>query len=117
MDMPTPALPTAVSPRDFNPGAGLPADRLAAVAARRAFVALKIAFAEAVADLEGPKGDWLQEQVRLAEEPIDLWLLRAVVFSALAGASPVRRLQRQRLRRALEVMFPDTQQTTSFATL
>lgn len=102
--MPSPALP----------GAGLPHDRMARVAARRAFVALKQTFQQAVAALDGHDGTWLRNQVRSAEEPTDLWLLRAPVFEALAGSSAALRQHRQALRRSLDSLFPDSEQSTGF---
>ncbi|MDP3614649.1 MAG: hypothetical protein Q8R98_22635, partial [Rubrivivax sp.] len=89
-----------LSPRHFSPGAGLPGsglpgDRSARLAARRAFVDLKLTFLHA---LDGAPGiEWLCTQVRAAEEPVDLWLLRAPVFAALAGGSPDQRQRRQQL--------------------
>ena len=41
------------------PGAGLPQDRLARLAARRAFVELKQDFMVATAGLPGMRGEWL----------------------------------------------------------
>jgi hypothetical protein len=96
------------------PGAGLPQDRVARLAARRAFVDLKQSFSLAVADLSGHDGNWLRHQVRAAEEPTDLWLLRAPVFEALAGNAVERRQRRQTLRRSLETVFPDSELTTGF---
>jgi hypothetical protein len=104
-------------PRDYTASAGMPGDRLALLAARRAFVALKLTFIEAVADLDAPRSAWLRQQVRAAEEPMDLWLLRAPVFHALAGHDPMRRQARQRVRRALDAVFPEAQPTTGFTTL
>jgi hypothetical protein len=107
-----------VGPRHFSPGAGLPGaglpgDRSAHLAARRAFVDLKLTFLHA---LEGaPAVDWLCHQVRAAEEPVDLWLLRAPVFAALAGVQPELRQRRQRLRRGLDSIFPDLDPASSFA--
>jgi hypothetical protein len=107
-----------VGPRHFSPGAGLPGaglpgDRGARLAARRAFVDLKLTFIQA---LQGASGvDWLAAQVRAAEEPVDLWLLRAPVFSALSGADPERRHRRQQLRRSLDSVFPDLKSPSSFA--
>lgn len=103
--MPSPALP----------GAGLPSDRQARLAARRSFVALKQRFIEAVADIPGSSGAWLRNQVRGAEEPGDLWLLRAPVFEALAGDVMEHRLRRRHLRRGLESMFPDSEPASVFA--
>ena len=101
------------APRDYTAGAPT-GDRLAAIAARRAFVSLKLTFVDAAALLDGSQGEWLREQVRAAEHPVDLWLLRASLFSELAGSQPERRQQRQRLRRALEAAFAEPQPTTAF---
>lgn len=94
-----------IAPRDFTPGAGLPGDRGARLAARQAFVSLKLTFLEALELL--PNADWLRVQVRAAEEPVDLWLLRAPVFAALTGVDTEQRSRRQMLRRSLDSMFPD----------
>lgn len=109
-----PAAPRHFMPSLALPGAGLPHDRMARLAARRAFVELKQSFALAVADLPGHDGNWLRRQVRSAEEPTDLWLLRAPVFAALAGHAVDRRQRRQTLRRSLETLFPDSELTTGF---
>jgi hypothetical protein len=121
----------AEAPRHFlpgpgMPGAGLPHDRFARVAARRAFVDLKQTFLDALAILHPTRpGDladveWLRQQVRGAEEPVDLWLLRAPAFAALAGTDSERRRHRQALRRSLDMLFPDTEAggpSSSFASL
>lgn len=107
-----------VDPRHFSPGArlpgaGLPGDRSARLAARRAFVDLKQTFLTA---LDGASGvDWLNTQVRAAEEPVDLWLLRAPVFAALAGADAAHRQRRLVLHRGLDSMFPDLDPPSGFA--
>lgn len=107
-----------VDPRHFSPGAalpgaGLPGDRGARLAARRAFVDLKLTF---LAALEGaPNVGWLSTQVRAAEEPVDLWLLRAPVFAALAGTDAEHRQRRLVLRRGLDSMFPDLDPPSGFA--
>ena len=107
-----------VHPRHFSPGArlpgaGLPGDRGAQLAARRAFVDLKLTFLVA---LEGaPAVEWLSAQVRAAEEPVDLWLLRAPVFAALAGTDTEHRQRRLVLRRGLDSMFPDLDPPSGFA--
>ena len=108
----------AFAPRDYTAAhAGLPADRIAAIAARRAFVALKLTFVDATAAIDGTQAQWLRQQVRAAEEPVDLWLLRAPLFSALNGSHPERRQLRQRLRRALDAVFDEPQPTTAFSTV
>lgn len=99
-------LPTPNNaPRDFTVGAGLPGDRGARVAARQAFVSLKLSYLEALDSV--PDADWLRVQVRAAEEPVDLWLLRAPVFALLTGAEGSLRTRRQMLRRSLDSVFPD----------
>jgi hypothetical protein len=55
--------------------------------------------------------------VRHAEEPVDLWLLRAPVFAALGGADPGYRQRRQQLRRGLDTIFPDLGHASGFVTL
>lgn len=110
---------TAASPRHFMPtpalpGAGLPHDRMAQLAARRAFVVLKLAFQHAVDELPGREGEWLRHQVRAAEEPTDLWLLRGRVFGALDGVGQERRSRRQHLRRSLETLFPGSAPSSGF---
>lgn len=108
------------SPRHFVaspalPGVGLPHDRMARMAARQAFVELKRDFIAAVASLPAPRGDWLRLQVRSAEEPTDLWLLRAPVFEALTGPCPIKRSQRHQLRRGLDNLFLDSGPASSFS--
>lgn len=95
----------ASAPRSYSPGCGLPGDRAARLAARRAFVALKLDFMAALAEVPGT--GWLQTQVRHAEEPLDLWRLRAPAFAALDGADPGYRQRRQQLWRGLDSTFPD----------
>lgn len=90
------------------PGAGLPHDRLARLAARRVFVDLKATFMAAVASLPGPQGSWLRVQVRGAEEPVDLWLLRAAVLQALNQHDAAARTWRLQLKRSLDQIFPDS---------
>jgi hypothetical protein len=124
-------VPRHIQPESAALFAGMPQERAARVAARRAFVDLKRTFIEALNSIDGgpafawvgaaaaaPKDstialasriDWLRRQVMLAEEPVDLWLLRAPMFAALAGLDPERRRHRQALRRALEALFPDSE--------
>lgn len=112
--------PHHATPRAFSPGAalpegGLPGDRGARLAARQAFVALKHSFVSA---LQGqPGSEWLQAQVRAAEEPVDLWLLRGPVFAVLTGTDAERRQRRQALRRSLDSVFPDLDPPSGFTPL
>ncbi|MBQ0931392.1 hypothetical protein KAK07_16900 [Ideonella sp. 4Y16] len=86
--------------------AGLPGDRLARLAARRAFVDLKTMFMRAVEPLQDRKGQWLQEKVRLATDPMDLWLLRGPVLAAQSGNSADALALRAELYRAIDGVFP-----------
>jgi hypothetical protein len=108
-----PAAPRHFTPDAGVPGAGLPGDRNALLAARRALFDLKLAFLDALDSVGGQEAAWLRSQVRHADEPVDLWLLRAAVFAAIAG--PERRPARQALRRALDGLFPDTQPSSGFS--
>jgi hypothetical protein len=111
MHHPTPRhfLPTAALP-----GAGLPDDRMARLAARKSFVELKLSFLEAAKLLLGHDAEWLRQQVHHAEEPVDLWMLRGPIFDALRGNEPERRVARLRLRRGLDSLFPDTTPASGF---
>ena len=62
--------------------AGLPADRAARLAARRAFVELKGLFLAALANR--PRAAWLHDRVRQASDPMDLWLLRGPLLAMLS---------------------------------
>ncbi|MGN6527875.1 MAG: hypothetical protein ACTHL8_15925 [Burkholderiaceae bacterium] len=86
---------------------GLPADRTARIAARRAFVGMKALFLRAVENLEHRKAAWLRAQVRAAEDPVDLWLLRGPLLAALRedDREDTRKL-RAELYRTLDTTFP-----------
>ena len=89
------------------PGFGLPQDRHARIAARRAFVDLKQQFMASIETLDGMRGDWLRWQVRHANEPVDLWLLRGAVFAALELHDDYARRTRSDLHRVLDSVFPN----------
>jgi hypothetical protein len=102
------------APRNFThpnalPGAGMPQERLARIAARRAFVELKLDFLRAIELLdEGAPNAWLVHQVRQAKEPEDLWLLRAALFAALRDDPLDGARMREQLRKTLDSVFPGT---------
>lgn len=89
----------------FEPG--LPQDRHARIAARRAFVDIKQRFMAAVDLVDGPRGNWLRYQVRQAQEMTDLWLLRGAVFGALEAEGRTTERARSELREALDYSFPN----------
>ena len=86
---------------------GLPHDRAARIAARRAFVDMKLLFMRATAQLADGKGQWLRQQVRLANDPMDLWLLRGPVLVALRQGDSHSRQMRAELYRGLDTIFPE----------
>ena len=101
------------APRDFTPGAGLPGDRRARFAARQAFDDLQRTFVHVLQGVPGT--EWLRKLVQQADEPVDLWLLRAPAFAALDGVEADQRQRRQLLRRSLDTLFPDLEAAGCFA--
>jgi hypothetical protein len=91
-------------PRAALSGAGLPGDRLARLAARRAFLGLRQTYLQAL-DGAGAAGcEWLRRQVCSASEPGDLWLLRGAVFAALPQDD--HRRERAAVQLGIEALFP-----------
>ena len=88
------------------PDSGLPQDRAARIAARRAFVEMKLLFMRAAETIPERKGAWLRAQVRLANDPIDLWLLRGPLLGALREDDAGTRAMRAALYKSLDAMFP-----------
>src|ERR1700742_479121 len=86
---------------------GLPAARPARIESRRAFVEMKQLFMRAVENLAHRKGAWLRAQVRAAEDPVDLWLLRGPLLSALREDDVATRTLRAALYRTLDRTFPE----------
>ncbi|MBC7939318.1 MAG: hypothetical protein H7Z19_06055, partial [Chitinophagaceae bacterium] len=78
------------------------------------FVELKQTYLLALVELSEAQAGWLRAQVRGAEEPVDLWLLRAPMYAALSGADPERRRRRQMLRRGLDTVFADNEPPSAF---
>jgi hypothetical protein len=92
---------------DFPEQARLPAKRSARIESRRAFVEMKHLFMRAVENLEHRKGAWLRDQVRVAEDPIDLWLLRGPLLATLREDDVATRTMRAALYRTLDRTFPE----------
>lgn len=91
----------------FPESAELPASRSGRIEARRAFVEMKHLFMRAVENLAHRKGAWLRAQVRAAEDPVDLWLLRGPLLSALREDDLATRTMRAALYRTLDRTFPE----------
>ena len=86
---------------------GLPATRSARIESRRAFVETKHLFMRAVENLAHRKGAWLRAQVRAAEDPVDLWLLRGPLLATLREDDVATRTMRAALYRTLDRTFPE----------
>lgn len=82
-------------------------ERRGRIAARRSFVALKLCFMRAAAELRGVHGEHLQTLIRQASEPIELWLIRGSLQSALARAGEAGLMHSERLQEALNEAFQE----------
>ena len=91
----------------FCDDVSLPAARSARMESRRAFVEMKQLFMQAVQNLEHRKGAWLRAQVRAAEDPTDLWLLRGPLLATLREDDVATRTMRAALYRSLDRTFPE----------
>ena len=101
-------LDSQLAPESIFPDAlGLPETRSARIESRRAFVEMKQLFMRAVENLEHRKGAWLRAQVRAAEDPIDLWLLRGPLLATLREDDVATRTMRAALYRTLDRTFPE----------
>ena len=85
---------------------GVATTRSARIESRRAFVEMKQLFMRAVENLEHRKGAWLRSQVRGAEDPIDLWLLRGPLLATLREDEVATRTMRAALYKSLDRTFP-----------
>jgi len=94
--------------RLFCDDISLPATHSARLESRRAFVEMKQLFMRAVENLEHRKGAWLRAQVRAAEDPVDLWLLRGPLLGTLREDDVATRTMRAALYRTLDRTFPET---------
>lgn len=87
--------------------ASRPAERRGHLAARQAFVALKLCFTRAAAEACGAAADELRQLVRQASEPIELWLLRGTLLAALPDDDDGRaRQHRLAIEQALRRVYP-----------
>jgi hypothetical protein len=102
--------PAQASAKAGLPGAGLPQERLARIAARRAFVEMKQSYMSAVSDIASTTGGLLQNKVRKASEPWELWSLRAVILASLASDHERTRSHRMKLEREFDSIFSRSSQ-------
>ena len=102
-------LDSELSPESIFPDelAGIPDARSVRIETRRAFVDMKQLFMRAVENLAHRKGAWLRAQVRAAEDPIDLWLLRGPLLATLREDDVATRTMRAALYRSLDRTFPE----------
>jgi len=91
----------------FSEQRGTAARRSARIETRRAFVEMKQLFMRAVENLEHRKAAWLRAQVRAAEDPIDLWLLRGPLLATLREDDVATRTMRAALYKTLDRTFPE----------
>ncbi|MFM8901673.1 MAG: hypothetical protein ACKOF9_17295 [Burkholderiales bacterium] len=85
---------------------GMPGERLARVAARRAFVEMKLRFMQAAKDVPGPRGERLAGKIRSSTQAVELWRLRDELFDALDCGNQQNQLHQQEIRRQLSHVFP-----------
>jgi hypothetical protein len=100
-------LDSRLGPESVFGAVDLPDTRSARIESRRAFVEMKQLFMRAVENLEHRKGAWLRAQVRAAEDPIDLWLLRGPLLATLREDDVATRTMRAALYRTLDRTFPE----------
>jgi len=102
--MKTPQIDPAISYLTFL--STMSDERLARVAARKAFVEMKISFMRAAALVRNAEGPLLQRKVRSATEVTELWRLRDALFDNLPEQDPTAVAQRAELQYHLDSAFP-----------
>ena len=110
------------APRNYTVGGlrtGVPAEQMSRLSARKAFVDTKLVFMQVLAQLNRNDAgvEWLRKQVRSAQMPEDLWLLRAAVYDALRSEGAQGAELRDVLRRSLDGLLPGTYMPSGFTTL
>jgi hypothetical protein len=101
----------------MHPNFGMPDERLARVAARRAFVEMKMCFMAAAADLAGPRGESLQRKLRAAADVMDLFRLSPVLLAALPHGTGAGHDHRHEIQARLDATFPEGGGNTRFVPL
>lgn len=95
----------ALTPMQAVAAGGLPQERLAHIAARRAFVEMKQAYMNATSDIASATAAMLQHKVRRAAEPWELWSLRAVILASLPSDHERTAGHRLKLGREFDSIF------------
>lgn len=73
---------------------------------RQTFVELKLVCTRVAAEIPGQHGAELQRQVRQACEPIELWMLRGVLLSALPDHCELALVYKADMELAIARAFP-----------
>jgi hypothetical protein len=94
-----------MSPKAVPSTFGPTHERLARIAARRAFVQMKQAYLSAAADVTGSTAELLWHKVRIASEPWELWSLRALILASLRGDHDRTAAHRMNLQREFDSIF------------
>lgn len=102
---PLSAVAQAPSAPLFDPARDLARQREVQIAARRAFVDMKLAFIKVASVLAGSPGARLQLRVRQAQDPADLLVLQHDLESALPEADAGTERLRADLTQQLERFF------------
>lgn len=102
-------VPAAPWPMGSLPGAGLPHERLARMAAHQAFLEMRTQFLDALDGLPGCEIDGLRRDLRRSTDPADLWALRLAVHQALAGEGPEPTAAQSEFAHTLHTSFTGVQ--------
>jgi hypothetical protein len=102
--------PVQASIKPKTSSLGLPHERLAHIAARRAFVEMKQSYMSAASDIASATGGLLQHKVRKASEPWELWSLRAVILASLTADHERTVGHRMKLEREFDSIFSRSSQ-------
>lgn len=97
----------------FGPAPVMPGGRLARIAARRRFVEMKQAFIQAASLAEGPRAGALRQQVRRADEPLELLALQCDLLHAMPEDDDEAATSRMELERHIDLLFPEPDAPTS----
>jgi len=101
----------------FDPAKDLAQQRASRIAARRAFVDMKLGFIKLAAQARGTMGSRLQQRVRQAQDPADLIGLQQDLADSLPHDSSQAERLRQELAQQLQRMFAPAASMSGFGSL